>query len=182
MLDKELSATKISKSSVAKFNGGLGLKNVNKLRSVDNLSQLSNMARDRQATTTRSVNRIEAPLILLIESHEGVRQMIVRFLECNGYAVAGVCIASHALTLVAQRTPDLILCDINPFDPDIACFHALCGTCPQTPIIAMSAGGDSEEISSIYFEGWLSKPFDMHHLLHLIESGLRLERNIGPCR
>ena len=111
--------------------------------------------------------------ILLVEDDESIREFMSAFFEDEGYTFATAMNGAEALKLVARLQPAVIFLDI--FMPIMdgrafaAAYWELPG--PWAPIVGMSANAPDEELAA-YFDGFLTKPFDLDDLTACIEQYL----------
>ncbi|TMC92335.1 MAG: response regulator [Chloroflexi bacterium] len=81
-------------------------------------------------------------LILIVEDNAGSLMLATVLLEAEGFAVAGAESAEEARTLLAHRTPDIILMDIQLPGLDGLEFTRELKANPQTsdiPVVALTA-------------------------------------------
>ena len=80
--------------------------------------------------------------ILVADDEEGIRSLLVHWLESHGHAVATVASAQQATQLLKQQCFDLVITDVVMPDGDgfelIAAFRK---AQPATRIVAISGGG-----------------------------------------
>ena len=117
----------------------------------------------------------EPKTILIVEDNELNLKLLKDVLEFSGYSTVVTGLGAEALNLARQYHPDLILLDIQL--PDISGEEAArqLKADPQTraiPIIAVTAfamSGDREKILDSGCDDYVSKPFNVHQLLALVE-------------
>lgn len=108
--------------------------------------------------------------ILYIEDNPDNRLLVKRVLVVEGYTVLEAGSASEALQVITNRTPNLILMDINMPDLDGYTLTALLKSLPvlaHTPIIALTANvmkGDRERSLQAGCDGYIHKPIDVDAL------------------
>lgn len=106
-------------------------------------------------------------LILYVEDNAENRMLVRRVLMAEGYAVLEAADAKAALEVVQEKTPDLILMDINMPDIDGYTLTARFKALPHlrnVPIIAMTANvmkGDRERSLEAGCDGYIQKPIDV---------------------
>ena len=111
--------------------------------------------------------------ILLVEDDESIREFMSAFFEDEGYTFATAMNGVEALKIVARMQPALIFLDI--FMPVMdgkafaAAYRELPG--PHAAIIGMSANAPDGQAAA-YFDGFLTKPFDLDDLTACIEQYL----------
>jgi PAS domain S-box-containing protein len=113
--------------------------------------------------------------ILVVEDSNIQAELLRRTLTYHGYAVRVAHHGAHALELVRQRAPTLILSDIvMPVMDGYAMCHAI-KTDPafkDIPVILLTALSDPEDIIrglNAKADNYLTKPYDEHMLLTRIE-------------
>lgn len=113
---------------------------------------------------------MSAPLILYIEDNIPNRELVKRVLEVEGYEMMEAPNGQVGLKLVAQRTPDLILMDINLPEMDgytVTAQLRQMATLANTPIVAVTANvmrGDREKSLNAGCDGYIRKPIDIDKL------------------
>jgi CheY-like chemotaxis protein len=112
-----------------------------------------------------------APLILVVEDDEAVRDLMVLALGDAGYRVVTATDGRDALDLLKQERPRLIMLDLRM--PRLngwefaAAYHA--SPPPHAPIVVMTAGRDVEaRAADVGAVGYLGKPFDLDELLAVV--------------
>lgn len=109
-------------------------------------------------------------IILYIEDNTDNRLLVKRILTVEGYTVWEAANASEAVDVIAGRTPDLILMDINMPDVDGYTLTSRLKAQPalrHTPIIALTANvmkGDRERSLQAGCDGYIQKPIDVDSL------------------
>jgi two-component system cell cycle response regulator DivK len=116
--------------------------------------------------------------VLYIEDTFENRMLIKRILQAEGYIVLEAENAHHAIEVIAQNTPDLILMDINMPDVDGYTLTSKLRTMPKLksiPILALTANvmrGDRERSLAAGCDGYIQKPIDVDTFSDLIASYL----------
>jgi two-component system, cell cycle response regulator DivK len=113
--------------------------------------------------------------ILYVEDNPENRMLVRRILQAEGYRVLEAQNATHAVEVVQNERPDLVLMDINMPDIDgytlttqfkaMTQFH-------QVPIIALTANvmrGDRERTLEAGCDGYIQKPIDVDELPNQIK-------------
>jgi two-component system cell cycle response regulator DivK len=119
--------------------------------------------------------------ILYIEDNLENRMLVKRVLVAEGYTVWEAANASEAVDVIAGRTPDLILMDINMPDVDGYTLTSRLKAQPalrRTPIVALTANvmkGDRERSLEAGCDGYIQKPIDVDALPRQIARFLRLK-------
>jgi two-component system, OmpR family, phosphate regulon response regulator PhoB len=112
----------------------------------------------------------ERPTILLGDDERPVREMLALALEGSGFAVLQAFHGRHALQVLAQRRPDLVISDVMM--PLIGGVE-LCGRIksdPETagiPVVLMSAAGPQAGRGA-NADAFVAKPFDLDELDALV--------------
>ncbi len=113
--------------------------------------------------------------ILVVDDEEMVRQMVVRLLIMAGHIVSEACDGLRAEEKLRGETPDLVLTDIFMPGMDGIRLRKLIQTrFPGVPCVAMSATEDEGG-----FDGFIRKPFDIQHLLSVVQQALEGRREAG---
>jgi CheY-like chemotaxis protein len=116
--------------------------------------------------------------ILLVEDNLVNRTLAGRILEMRGHTTAGVRHGREALALLAQRSFDLVLLDMQmPEMEDLKLFSAIREHAKETgspvKVVAMSAHPMEEERArclGLGMDGYLSKPFQAQALVEVVEN------------
>ena len=113
-------------------------------------------------------------LVLIVDDEPAVVTLIVEVLQRKGYRAQGFLSGVEAVALI-QQEPDavaLLLTDLEmPRKTGVALIHEVKVIKPQLPIVVMS--GDFQEWESqVRSFPWLSKPFRIEALLHIVEQHL----------
>ena len=115
--------------------------------------------------------------ILVVEDDVGVRDAVQRGLGVHGFAVAEAASAEGAMTVVARRSPDLLIVDIGlPGMSGIDLCQTLRTGGVDVPILVLSARdqvGDRVEGLRAGADDYLVKPFDLDELVARIDALLR---------
>jgi two-component system response regulator HydG len=108
--------------------------------------------------------------ILLVDDDPGVRRMLLRVLEEEGYAVVPAANGIEALELAASRMPDLVLLDLNlPLQNGWDTFERLTTENPLLPVIIITARPNQIFPALAAGAGALmEKPLDLPKLLRTI--------------
>jgi CheY-like chemotaxis protein len=109
--------------------------------------------------------------ILVVEDDEDILHSIGFFLADEGYPVALAVNGKEALERAEERSPCLILLDMNMPVMDgwafASAYRARPG--PHTPIIVLTAAHDSQSrAAEIAADDVISKPFDLDQMLELV--------------
>ena len=117
--------------------------------------------------------------ILVVEDEELLRGQLAERLQKAGYAVEQAADGEEALSKAQQERPNLILMDISV--PKIDGFEVTkrlkrMEEFQNVPVVALTAHamkGDREKFISAGFEGYISKPIDIHVLPDQVRDFLR---------
>src|SRR5699024_7438578 len=114
--------------------------------------------------------------IMIIDDEEQMRQMLRTFLEKDGYTVVEATDGTHALSLLKETQPHLLIVDVMMPFMDGFTFAAEVKSNITIPLIFLSAKG--EEWDKIYGlklggDDYIVKPFMPGELLARVESVLR---------
>ena len=108
--------------------------------------------------------------ILYIEDNPDNRMLVRRILMAEGFNVLEAHNATHALQILQDQVPSLILMDINMPDIDGYTLTSRLRAMPRlkkVPIIAMTANvmkGDREKSLEAGCDGYIQKPIDVDNL------------------
>jgi DNA-binding response OmpR family regulator len=107
----------------------------------------------------------KAPVILVIDDDEKMREIIANILDTFGFKVIPAATSDEGLRLAAMQVPDMILCDV--ILPDALGF--------DTPVILITAYDTVEtraEARQVGASAYFRKPVDDQALLDAIEWAL----------
>ncbi len=110
--------------------------------------------------------------ILVIDDDEAIRSFLQLALTAEGYAVETAGDARSALAVVAHTRPGLILLDYDMDDMDGAEFGRAYRSIqsPPAPLLVLTAGPDGRTAArQAGADEFLSKPFELDHLLEVVE-------------
>ena len=117
----------------------------------------------RAATRERTM---DSPIILVVDDERPVREMLAQALEDSGYRVLQAFHGRHALELMAQQRPDLVIADMMmPLVGGVELCRQL-KSGPETasiPIILMSAA-ETYAGRGTGADALVGKPFDLDAL------------------
>ncbi len=124
--------------------------------------------------------RPAGPRILLIDDEPGITGMLSIVFEKEGYAVrtAGTC--AEGMKLVEETAPDLVLTDLKM--PDGTGFDVLRKTREtnaETPVVMITAYTSTKTAIEALKAGaydYISKPFDVEELKHVVGKALERKR------
>jgi CheY-like chemotaxis protein len=126
---------------------------------------------------SQSINRSaeqEAPLVLIVDDSDDIREMVKFVLESRGYRVSEAVNGQEALKIAQKECPHLILMDLNM--PVLDGFGAARGIREITrmcdvPIVAISAHNTIDhraKASAVGFNDYLTKPINFVQMIDLI--------------
>ena len=109
--------------------------------------------------------------VLVVEDNEKNMKLFRDVLSATGYRTLEATTGGEAVELATKHTPDLVLMDIQM--PDIDGVEALrmLRADPRTAslrvlaVTAQAMRGDREQFLAAGFDGYLSKPVNVHELL-----------------
>ena len=114
--------------------------------------------------------------VLIVEDDRNIQELLQLYLEKEGYAVTVASDGGQGLTKFRSIKPDLVLLDVMmPVMDGWAVCKAI-RTESQTPIIMLTAKGETDDKVSGLKSGaddYVTKPFEMKELLARIEAVLR---------
>jgi len=118
----------------------------------------------------------QEPRILLVDDEASIQRAVGPLLRSRGYHVEIAGTGADALTLVTQRTPDLIVLDLGL--PDIEGTEVCRRIRKQShvPIVVLSArGAEADKVNALDLgaDDYVTKPFGPEELLARIRVALR---------
>lgn len=122
-------------------------------------------------------------VIMIIDDEVQMRKMIRTFLENDGYAVLEATDGAHALSLLKQTKPHLLIVDVMMPFMDGFTFAKEVKRLTSIPLIFLSAKGEEwDKVHGLKLGGddYVVKPFLPEELLARIESVLRRTYNSQP--
>jgi CheY-like chemotaxis protein len=125
------------------------------------------------------------PTVLIVDDETGLRRVLERFLDRNGYRVLSVGTAEAAYEALGSETADALLLDIHlPTMSGLALYLAIIHRWPalEGHIAIMTGDAEAEEVRT-----WLEqhhcmvirKPFNLRHVAEWISSVLQRNRSTG---
>lgn len=131
------------------------------------------------------MNSPDSLLILVVEDEKALRHDIVEELEEAGYRALAAADGQQALDLLADTTPDLLLCDVTmPVVDGYELLNILRRQRPElaaTPFVFLTALSEPREVIDGKLSGaddYLIKPIDYDLMLATIEAHLRQVKRI----
>jgi DNA-binding response OmpR family regulator len=131
-------------------------------------------ARVREPQLTPATAATQAARVLVIDDEPAIVELVSRLLGRDGYTVAGVLRAGHALEELQREPFDFILCDMRMPDMDgIAFYQQLKRDLPDASARFILMTGDTSNIQAEQFLAQhqlavLRKPFTRHELLAIL--------------
>lgn len=129
---------------------------------------------------TGAAPRPAGPLILLVDDEPGITGMLAIVFEKEGYVVRSAGTCAEGLRLVEETSPDLVLTDLRM--PDGTGFDILRRTREtnaETPVVMITAYTSTKTAIEALKAGaydYVSKPFDVEELKHVVEKALERKR------
>lgn len=120
------------------------------------------------------------PSILLIEDEKTVRVTLEDALTGEGYTVHGVKTGADGLSALQNCDFTVIITDVRL--PDVSGMSILqeaSSSCPDTPVIVMTAYGSIEDAVTAMRRGaydYITKPFNLDELLLLVQRAIELRK------
>jgi CheY-like chemotaxis protein len=115
--------------------------------------------------------------VLVVDDSSMIREVVTRMLEWHGATVTAVGSAQHALDLLGQLRPDVLLSDLEMPEKDgywlISRVRALApdrgGLTPAACFTGCAAPEDRARILRAGFQYHITKPVDVSRLLGIVE-------------
>jgi signal transduction histidine kinase len=120
-----------------------------------------------------------APLILVVDDNRDVTQLVSVLLQSKGYDTMIADSGEQALQCMAERRPDLILCDIMmPGMDGFQVFRSVRADrrWQMVPFVFLTALTDTQvrfSTTELGVEAYITKPFDRQELLSVVAGQLR---------
>ena len=100
------------------------------------------------------------PTVLVVDDDDLVRSLVCRMLENDGHEVVAASDGRHALDLIREAVPDLIVTDIEmPNTDGCALLEKVRMHWPSVPVVGMSGAAARHRGSAARFDFFLDKPF-----------------------
>lgn len=111
-----------------------------------------------------------APLLLLVDDDEDLRDMLGTILDAAGFRTLLAAHGKEALELIDRRSPDLVLLDMRmPVMDGWELCRILDERGERPPIVVVTAAADpAARAAEVHAEGWVAKPFDIEHLERVV--------------
>ncbi len=115
--------------------------------------------------------------ILVVDDEQMLLDMVSDALTFAGYSIEVAADGLAALTAVRDRSPDLVILDVNMPEPDgFQVARSLRSTHPDLPVLFLTARSDIEDLRTGFESGgddYLTKPFRLEELRLRVEALLR---------
>lgn len=123
---------------------------------------------------------MESPLrILVVDDQRHLRTTLADILREEGYSVETAANGEEAVVLCERTAYDVLLLDVRmPGTSGVDIFRYLQQHCPDLKVVLMSAYSLEESKQQALADGamaFLTKPFDIQSLLHLLRNIYNLE-------
>ena len=121
-------------------------------------------------------------LILIVEDNEKNLKLVRDVLQVKGYETLEAGTAEDGLKIARERTPNLILMDIQlPGMSGIEALKALRADSATAaiPVVAITASvmqQDRQEIMGAGFDGFIEKPINLRNLLDTVQQAVKGRR------
>ena len=112
--------------------------------------------------------------ILVVEDNEKNMKLFRDVLDATGYRTLEATTGGEAVDVASEHTPDLVLMDIQLPDVDgVQALHRLradprTATIPVVALTAQAMWGDRERFLAAGFDGYVSKPVNVHDLIETV--------------
>ena len=111
--------------------------------------------------------------ILVVDDEEAIREMLVTYLETEGYDVSTADSGVTALPAIEEFSPQVVLLDIRMPDMDgLQCLRSIMRRNPDIAVVMMS-GFVSEQIARKTLEigafDYINKPISFEHLVKVLQ-------------
>jgi len=115
--------------------------------------------------------------VLVVDDEKGIRDLVRDALSLSGFEVTGVADGLDALALLRNQKWDLCILDINlPKVDGFTLLEKLREKDKQTPVLLLSARGDSEDVThglKLGADDYVRKPFGLEELVLRVQALLR---------
>lgn len=107
-----------------------------------------------------------APLLLLVDDDEDLREMLGSILDTAGFRILLAAHGGEALELIERRHPDLVLLDMRmPVMDGWELCRILDDRGDRPPIVVVTAAADpAARAAEVHAEAWVAKPFDIDQI------------------
>lgn len=114
------------------------------------------------------------PRVLVIDDEETIRELLAEFLALRGYEVAQAGTAVAGLTAARERSPDVVLLDLN-LPGSMSGVEALRTLARSTPVIVVSGTQDAELARTTLQQGafdYVTKPFNLGRVADVVGAAI----------
>jgi|SRR5690348_12440044 two-component system, chemotaxis family, CheB/CheR fusion protein len=134
------------------------------------------MVRRRWAAYRRRVTQLAAVRVLVVDDSPAIRGLLTEMLDCAGATVTATDTAEHALELLKQLRPDVLLSDLEMPEKGgdwlIGQVRALApnrgGLTPAACLTGLTGPEDRARVLGAGFQYHIAKPVDMSRLLGIV--------------
>ncbi len=123
-----------------------------------------------------AVTRSRTARVLVVDDDAGVRNLLLRYLELEGYAVDAAADGRAALATMVEHPPDLVLLDVMLPVQDGFDFLAQLRRTTDVPVIMLTARSEgSSRVLGLRLgaDDYIAKPFSLDELSARLEAVLR---------
>jgi DNA-binding NtrC family response regulator len=135
------------------------------------------MSRSPSSVTVETQRPASACPVLLVEDKEGLRDVLRRAVEREGFSVTACADGPQALSALRRERFQIVLTDLKlPGADGLEVLRAARRTEPTLPVIVMTAFGTVQDAVAAMRDGaydFLEKPVDHDHLLALMQRALQ---------
>ena len=118
----------------------------------------------------------EQETILVVDDEEGIRRLLARTLEGEGYHCAEAANGDEAMAALMKHQVSLVILDVRmPGKPGTETLIEIRSAFPETPVIMATAVGETSAVVECMKSGaydYLSKPIDLTELTMSIRRAL----------
>jgi DNA-binding response OmpR family regulator len=121
--------------------------------------------------------------VLVVDDQAALRETLSDFLSGEGYLVCEAANVAEARTRILEKSPDLILLDLNMPGGDGLSYAAEIRSSSSIPIIILSGKGalvDRVVGLEVGADDYLAKPFELRELLARIRAVMRRTATLPP--
>lgn len=129
-------------------------------------------------------NEDKLPLMVVAEDHAELNAFVSQAFESNGFKVMTAFDGKHALQLIENNLPDIVITDLmmpNMNGEDLVNAIKNSDTLGHIPVIVLSAKGQLNSKVDLYQLGadnYLTKPFQLEELLAIADSTLKQRKRL----
>ena len=126
-----------------------------------------------------------APLILVVEDEQDIRDLVLYNLKREGYSALGCETGTEAISLIRSKRPDLVILDlmIPEVDGLTVCQQVRADNeISSTPIIMLSAKEEESDVViglGLGADDYVTKPFSIRELMARLKAVLRRSQRLG---